>query len=301
MIERDFGTPSSVHGVQPIQPLRTRTNARRAFRRKPVQGRRPIAVRLVRYRLDLLTATERCWLEEDLERAAQVQCELLPDQHMRIEGWEISYRYRALGPVGGDYCDIIRRGADERELLVVLGDASGKGVMASLLMARLHALFHSLSLTDLPITELVEGANRILCRHAACYSYATLVCAQATSEGDVEICNAGHCPPLLVGQAGITQIESGGLPLGLFPDAHWTVTRKRVPKGESLFLYTDGLTEARDGSDGEYGVDRLLRTVREGSALPPQSLVETRMQSVAAFQAGTPSSDDVTVAAMRCV
>jgi len=79
------------------------------------------------------------------------------------------------------------------------------------------------------------------------------------------------------------------------------VTRKRVPKGESLFLYTDGLTEARDGSDGEYGVDRLLRTVREGSALPPQSLVETRMQSVAAFQAGTPSSDDVTVAAMRCV
>jgi len=73
------------------------------------------------------------------------------------------------------------------------------------------------------------------------------------------------------------------------------------PKGESLFLYTDGLTEARDGSDGEYGAERLLRIVQEGSTLPPSGLIETCMQSVAAFQAGVPSSDDVTVMAMRYV
>jgi len=301
MIERDFDRPGNVHDVQLIRPVRTRANARRAFRYKPAPGRRPIADRFVRYSLDHLTATERCWLEQDLERAAQVQRQLLPDEHTRIQGWEISYCYRALGAVGGDYCDIMKRGADEKEVLITLGDASGKGIAASLLMAQLHVIFRNLGSANLPLQELVERANRILCRHGAGVSYATLVCLQATSDGDVEICNAGHCPPILVGEAGITQIESGGLPLGLFPDARWTVTRERVPKGESLFLYTDGLTEARDGSDGEYGAERLLRIVQEGSTLPPSGLIETCMQSVAAFQAGVPSSDDVTVMAMRYV
>ena len=77
--------------------------------------------------------------------------------------------------------------------------------------------------------------------------------------------------------------------------------RKRLAKGDTLLLYTDGLTEARDRCDREYGTERLLRTVSEGSALPPQALVETCMQSVAAFRAGVPSSDDVTVLAMRYV
>jgi len=247
------------------------------------------------------TATERRWLEQDLERAEQVQRELLPDEHMRIEGWEASYCYRALGPVGGDYCDIMRRGAGERELLVTLGDASGKGIAASLLMAQLHVIFRNLGSANLGVQELVEQANRILCQRGAGVSYATVVCIQATIEGDVEICNAGHCPPLLIGQDCIAQIESGGLPLGLFPEARWTVTRRRMSKGDSLLLYTDGLTEARDSSDCQYGAERLLRTVQEGWALPPPALIEACMQSVAAFQAGVPSSDDVAAMAVRYV
>jgi sigma-B regulation protein RsbU (phosphoserine phosphatase) len=218
---------------------------------------------------------------------------------MCIGDWEISYFYQPLGPVGGDYCDVMTGGTGESELLLALGDASGKGIAASLMMARLHAIFHSLESTSLSLPELVERANRILCQHTACSSFATLVCVRATSAGEVEICNAGHCSPLLVGQSGITPIESGGLPLGLFPDSRCTVTRKRLAKGETLLLYTDGLTEARNRSDGEYGAERLLQTVGEGSALPPQALIETCMQSAAAFQAGVPSRDDVTVMAMR--
>ena len=301
MIERDFDRPGSAHDVQLIRPLRTRTSAKRAFRRNSAQGRRPVADQLVQYRLDHLTAAERCCLEQDLERAAQVQRQLLPDEHMRIEGWEVSYCYRALGAVGGDYCDIMKRGVDEKEVLITLGDASGKGIAASLLMAQLHVIFRNSGSANLPVQELVERANRILCQHGAGVSYATVVCIQATSEGGVEICNAGHCPPLFIGENSVAQIESGGLPLGLFPDARWSVTRRRMPKGESLFLYTDGLTEARDGSDGEYGAERLLRTVQKGSTLPPPALIETCMRSVAAFQEGVPSSDDLTVMVMRYV
>jgi len=299
MIEQNFERPSTAQSFLPIPPTRTGWSGRREFRRSPAQERRPITDQQRHCRLDLLTATERSWLEQDLERAAEVQRQLLPDEHMRIEGWEISYHYRAFGALGGDYCDIMTPGAGERELLLAFGDASGKGIAASLMMAQLHAIFHSLGSSRLPIQELIERANRILCQHSLWSSYATLVCVRATSEGDIEVCNAGHCSPLVVGRDGIAQIESGGFPLGMFPEAPCSVIRKRLAKGESLFLYTDGLTEARDRCDREYGAERLLRTVREGSALPPQALIETCMQSVAAFQAGVPSSDDVTVMAMR--
>ena len=299
MIGRDFDTLGSAHGVLPIPPMRPRRSGKRDFPPQPSPEESPNTDRLVPYHLNQLTATQRSWLEQDLARAAEVQRQLLPDENMRIEGWDISYHYQALGAVGGDYCDMMTLGGGEREFLLALGDASGKGIAASLMMAQLHAIFHSLGSSRLPVQELIKQANRILCQHSAWSSYATLVCVRATSEGDIEVCNAGHCSPLVVGQDGIAQIESGGVPLGIFPEASCSVIRKRLAKGESLFLYTDGLTEARDCCDREYGAERLLRTVSESSALPPQALVETCVQSVAMFQAGVPSSDDVTVMALR--
>jgi phosphoserine phosphatase RsbU/P len=298
MIEPDLTTPSTVRGVLPIPPARTGMS-QRGFPRKIDDDPRKITDRMVRYRLDYLDPAERSWLEQDLERASQAQRRLLPDRHIRFENWEVSYCYQALGPLGGDYCDVIPGANGEDELWLALGDASGKGIAASLLMAQLHAIFRTLGSTRVTVQELVERANRVLCQHAIDSLFATLVCLRATGEGEVEICNAGHCPPLLVGKNGITPIDSGGLPLGLFPEARWSVTRTRMAKGESLFLYTDGLTEARDDSDGEYGAERLLRRLQEVAALPPESLIETCMQSVEAFQAGVPSSDDVTVMAMR--
>jgi serine phosphatase RsbU (regulator of sigma subunit) len=211
MSELEFDTLGNLHGVLPIPRMRTRTNGGREFLRKPAQERRPTTDRQVGFRLEHLTTTERCWLEQDLERAARLQRQLLPEEHTRIEGWEISYCYQALGPVGGDYCDIMKRGGD-KEVLVVFGDASGKGIAASLLMAQLHVIFRSLGSADLSLEEVVERANRILCQHAAGVSYATVVCMRATSEGEIEICNAGHCPPLF-----ICQVPSGFSPMHAAP------------------------------------------------------------------------------------
>jgi sigma-B regulation protein RsbU (phosphoserine phosphatase) len=301
MMERYFDRPSRAYSGLSIPPLRTRRSGIRDFRRKVSQYRPVTTDCQVRYRLDQLTATEHSSLEQDLERAAEVQRQLLPAEHIRLQGWEISYHYQALGAVGGDYCDVITHGASERELLLAFGDASGKGIAASLMMAQLHTIFQCLGSARLPIQELIERANRILCKQAVCSSYATLVCVRATSEGDIELCNAGHCSPLFVGQDGIAPIESGGFPLGMFPEAPCSVITKRLAKGESLFLYTDGLTEARDRCDREYGTERLLRKLSEASTLPPQELIEACLQSVAAFQAGIPPSDDVTVMAMRYV
>jgi sigma-B regulation protein RsbU (phosphoserine phosphatase) len=268
---------------------------------RSVKKPRPIGDSLGRYRLDQLSITERSSLEQDLASAAEVQQQLLPDKHLRFDGWEISYRYKALGPVGGDYCDSMVREGGEKELLLALGDASGKGVTASLLMARLHAVFHSLSLTNLRIAELVEAANRVLCQHTANSSFATLVCVRANSAGDVEICNAGHCPPLLIGAAGITPIDSGGFPLGLFPAAQYSVTRLHLANGESLFFYTDGLTEARDRNGDEYGDERLRQEILQSYSLSPPALIETCMEHLTTFLEGMPLTDDMTVMGMRHV
>lgn len=299
MFERELERPSSIYGVLPMPPMRTRRSGRRNFRRNAIQDLPPMTDQQVRYRLDRLTATQRSWLEQDLERAAEVQRQLLPAQPMRAAGWEISYHYQALGAVGGDYCDVMPPGAGENELLLALGDASGKGIAASLMMARLHAIFHSLGSTRLPLPELVNRANGILCKHAAWSTYATLVCVRASSEGEIEVCNAGHCAPLVVSPEAITPLESGGFPLGMFPEAPCPVIRKRLARGESLFLYTDGVTEARNRCNGEYGAERLLQTVRESSGLAPRELIENCVESVARFQAGVSASDDVTIMAMR--
>jgi len=300
MIDLELNQRADPRYNPPASPMHLCT-MRRELHRRPHMERRPHTGQPNRYRLDQLTSLERQWLEQDLERAAEFQRQLLPDENLRCEGWEISYSYKAFGPLGGDYCDIVKSGPEGKDMFVALGDACGRGVAASLLMAQLFAILRTLGSANLPILEVMERANDILCQPCFRPSFVTLVCVRATSEGEVEICNAGHCSPILVGRCGGTQIDSGGLPLGLFTAARWSLTRMRVAKGETLVLYTDGLTEARDSCDDEYGADRLLRKVREGSALPPQSLVETCIQSVAAFQKGAPPSDDATVMAMRCV
>jgi hypothetical protein len=301
MRRRSYSHSSSTNSTAVLERSDVGTGEMGRAYHGPAVNPHPSGDSLGHYRLDQLTISERSSLERDLELAAEVQQQLLPNAHLCFDGWELSYRYKALGPVGGDYCDTVIREAGEKELWLALGDASGKGIAASLLMVRLHAVFHSLSLTNLPIGELVEGANRVLCQHTANSSFATLVCVRANSAGDVEICNAGHCPPLLVGEAGITQIDSGGFPLGLFPAGQYSVTRLHLARGESLFLYTDGLTEARDRKGDEYGDERLRQKILQSHSLSPQALIETCMEHLAVFLEGMPLTDDLTVMALRHV
>lgn len=108
---------------------------------------------------------------------------------LRAGGWETSFHYEPVGPVSGDYCDLI---PSDGQLFFVLGDVSGKGVAASMLMTQLHALFRSLTKMALPLGQMVSQANRVFCESALAGQYATVVCGQAKPTGEVEIHNAGH-------------------------------------------------------------------------------------------------------------
>jgi sigma-B regulation protein RsbU (phosphoserine phosphatase) len=123
-------------------------------------------------------------LEHDLEMAGRVQSSLLPGRDLSFEGWQIHCRYQPLGPVSGDYYDLIRSATGEA--LLLFGDVAGKGVAASLLMSHLHAIFRSLAGSGLALDALVAQANRIFGGSTSAGAYATLVCARLASGGAVE-------------------------------------------------------------------------------------------------------------------
>src|SRR5262249_35581059 len=154
-----------------------------------IEQDRLLADPLVRYCLDHLTEPQRDALQRDLDLASEVQRKLLPQAGLRAGDWETSYHYAPVGPVSGDYCDLI---PSDGQLFFALGDVSGKGVAASMLMTQLHALFRSLTSMALPLGQIVTQANRVFCESVLAGQYATLVCGLAKSTGEVEIHNAGH-------------------------------------------------------------------------------------------------------------
>lgn len=258
-----------------------------------IEQDRLIADPLVCYCLDHLTASQRTALQRDLELASQLQRNLLPQVNLRTGNWDTCYHYAPVGPVSGDYCDLI---PSDGQLFFVLGDVSGKGVAASMLMAQLHALFRSLSGMSLPLGQMVTQANRVFCDSALAGQYATLVCGLAKASGEVEIHNAGHWPAIIAGQGGVLRIESTGLPLGMFHEFEFSATRLHMESGDAMFLYTDGLLEARHNDD-EYGVERVTHLMRQ-AARKPAEMIGACLEDLRSFT-DEPISDDLTLLAIQ--
>jgi sigma-B regulation protein RsbU (phosphoserine phosphatase) len=246
------------------------------------------------------TSTDSNELDGDINRARMVQSVMLPEFHVRHERWEVFYEYIPAGPLGGDYCDLVRK--ESGEMFLILGDAMGKGIAACMIASRLHALFRTLLDLKLPLTEMLDRANRILCECVLTSgNYATLVCGRATGTGMLEVINAGHLPPLVLRAGGAERILATGLPLGLFFSSTYEVTRIELQPGDTLLFYTDGITEERDTAGNEYGHERLKNIAVEQKNLPPEALVRACREDVASFAAKRVFSDDFTLLALRRV
>jgi phosphoserine phosphatase RsbU/P len=248
---------------------------------------------IARFCLDCLNAQEQRALQHDLDAVSLVQYSLLPTQDLSVDGWRAYYHYEAAGPVSGDYCDLVSN--ESGDLFFLLGDVSGKGIAASMLMAHLHAIFRSLITLDLPVDQLVARANEVFTDCTMPAYYATLVCGRARRSGAIELCNAGHCPPLLISNAEVTSIDATGLPVGIFCREQYTSREFQMHPGDSLLLYTDGLTESRSPYDAEYGADRLSRVVSGKHSLAPQALTVACIEDARSFRGGQRKPDDLTV------
>jgi phosphoserine phosphatase RsbU/P len=264
--------------------------------REPVEADRLLADPLTRFCLDHLTPVEQRALEQDLALASRIQRGLLPKSETRYDGWDFAYHYEPAGPVSGDYCDLIY--GSDGALYFALGDVAGKGVAAAMLMSHLSALLRTLISVGMPLEALMERASRVFCESTLPTHYATLVCGRASASGEVEICNAGHPPPLVLREQGITAIDATGLPIGMFSSERFSSRAVHLAPGESLLLYSDGLLEAESPGGAEYGLERLSALAASAVRLAPSAVVDACVRDVIAFR-GAKASDDLTVMAVR--
>lgn len=263
--------------------------------RDTIEKDRLIADPLVRFCLDHLTSTEQRALEGDLELAARIQQGLLPQTETQFAGWHIHYRYKPAGLVSGDYCDVIAPSADGSRPIFLIGDVAGKGVAASLLMSHLHAMFRTLASMETGLDKLLDMGNRIFCESTLAGQYATLICGRLANASEVEIASAGHLPALLVRKNGVEELTSTGLPLGMFCGSRYTVTRSHLDPGDTLLLFTDGISEAVSATGMEYGTERLSVVAGERYGYAPRDFVAECLSNVATFSSGARQLDDQTI------
>ena len=264
----------------------------------PIETDRLLMDPLLTVCLDHLNHHQRKALEQDLEFAIKIQRNLLPGNNVIVNGWEFSFNYSPAGPVSGDFCDLIK--LDDEAVLFVLGDVSGKGISASLMMSHLNALIRSLHSFNLPLNEIVIRANRLFCESTVSTHYATMVFGRANKDGDVEICIAGHNPPIVINKGVISSLNATGIPVGLFCQSEYEVTNFKLQKSDSLILYTDGLTEA-SVNETEYGVERLKYQLLKSANSSAKKITDDIINDQINFLNGTQRLDDVTVAVLKKV
>lgn len=251
---------------------------------------------LVRVCLDCLTPKEVRALEYDLELAAQLQKGLLPCD-LAFAGWDVSFHYQPAGVVGGDYCDLIK--GQNGELYFVMADVSGKGVAAAMLSSNLRAVFRSLIPMGLGTEELMKRANGLFRQSALPTQYATVVCGKALPTGELEIINAGHLPALLGSDSGVGLFESTCQPLGIFDDQQFTAAKQTLRPGDTLVLYTDGISEAENDGGTEYGIERLSALIDQHCSGCPEHLIEACKKHLEQFRGNRERFDDETLLAIR--
>lgn len=232
----------------------------------------------------------------DLEFSAAEQRVLLPPSPFVANGWTAAHRFHPAGAVGGDYVDLIPH---RHRVYFALGDVSGKGVAASMLMGRIHAMFRALVPFDLPLELLIERASALVCASSLPAQYATLVFGYLEPDGRIVIGNAGHPPPIVIAGGRAANVHPTGGLVGMFCQSEFASTELSLTAGDTLLIYSDGLTEAENSAGEEYGADRVKDAVVRAATLPVEALLDRALFEQARFRGERANTDDVTLLAIR--
>lgn len=245
-------------------------------------------------------AAERRRLEEEMALARRIQVALLPAKIPDFPGWEIHGGNVPSRGVSGDYYQVVERG-ERSECVVLVADVSGKGVAASLLTASLEALAAGPIEDGDPPEVLFLRLSRQLFRRTPPEKFATaFVAVLCPGSGTVRWANAGHNPPLVVRAGGaVERLGPTGPPLGLIASAAYGSGESVLSPGDLLAVYTDGIVEATDPTEEEYGVERLAAACRAGGSVPLPDLARSLEENLAAFARGIPFADDRTIVLAR--
>jgi serine phosphatase RsbU (regulator of sigma subunit) len=238
-------------------------------------------------------------LERELQLAMEIQQRFQPTAPPTVAGYELQGISFPCYEIGGDYYDFIQR--EDGRLVIALGDVSGKGTAAALLMSSLHAAIHAQTGSHDTLVETISAVNRYLAENIPPNRFVTLFYAELDPEsGAVSFLNAGHNPPLIVHAAGtVEQLASGGLPLGIKADADYREGRTHLQMGDVLVIYSDGVTEAASPSGEEFGPTRLYEVVSRNVDASAAGIRDRIESALTKFSQGTQAADDITLVIVK--
>ena len=271
---------------------------------------------LILFVLLALELAERVTMKRDLEIARDIQRWLMPEVAPQVPGVDIAFATRGANTVAGDYYDAVLRpavdggkagpgaGAPASHLLLVVADVAGKSVPAALLMATFQASLRTLAMTPSPLPDLVGGLNTYACAHSIGGRRFTTAFLAEFDPATLALIyvRAGHNLPVLRrSSGGIERLEVGGLPLGIRPGIRYDAGNVALGHGDLLVIFTDGVVEAENDREEEYGEARLLALLAANPTASASALLQALMASIDAFVGAARQHDDITCLIMRAV
>ncbi len=238
-------------------------------------------------------------LNRELEIAREVQQRLFPQSGPEIAGLDYAGKCRPASSVGGDYYDFVLM-CDGR-LGIAIGDISGKGVPAALLMASLQASLRGLAIANPPaLSSLMVNLNHLIYDASPSNRYATFFYGVYDPRSrDFMYVNGGHNPPMVFRGDQVLRLEEGGPVVGLFGPAQYTQASIKLQPGDTMVLFTDGVSETMNAAEDEFDEERLMAAVRSGAGLKPAALIDSIISACDVFAAGAPQHDDMTLVVAR--
>jgi sigma-B regulation protein RsbU (phosphoserine phosphatase) len=219
---------------------------------------------------------------QEMLRAREIQRSLLPKEIPQLAGFELAAAWRPAREVSGDYYDVFK--LDEHRLGVCIADVVGKGVAAALLMANVQAAVRAYASSAENAAQLCTKVNRLLCENLATGKFVTFLYGVLNNETQTfDYCNAGNVCPVLVSQGTVRSIAVGGAVLGVFPEWQYESANLALGSGDRVLLVTDGITEASDAAEQEFGEEKLAEAALRHSKRTASEISRLLLEEVSAF------------------
>ena len=238
-------------------------------------------------------------IQNELELATEIQQSFQPSSPPLMDGYEFQGISFSCYEIGGDYYDFIKR--HDGKMLIALGDVSGKGTAAALLMSSLHAAIHGQVAAKTSLEQTVKSVNEYLAENTPSNRFVTLfVCELDPPTGILTYINAGHNPPLIGRSDGTVQLlDSGGFPLGIMPMAEFEIGQTKLEPGESLVIYSDGVSEANNLAGDEFGMEKLTQVVSKNLRSSASGMRDKVESALSTFTQTAPANDDITLVIVK--
>jgi hypothetical protein len=246
----------------------------------------------------ILELKDKLLAHDELESGRAVQSAMNPKTTPFVPGWNVWLYTRPANEVGGDLVDFLK--CDEARFGVSIGDVAGKGLGAALFMVKIQSTLRALAPDVQPLRVLAAKLNTILIRDGMPGKFASLVFVSFTSaNGDLRFFNAGHMPPLVVSPDGVKELPKGSAALGLSAETEFSEQEFRLSPGQSLVIYSDGLTEAQNEAKEFYGLERFKTLCAGCRSLTAQSFGEKIVSTVTAFEGEARRTDDLSLVILQ--